>query len=70
MDRQRHENGGLLNETHREKAGTAEQSTHGRMGLGTACEKEISRMKKISIDGSEEKNVFGLRKTAFTEKFL
>jgi hypothetical protein len=76
MERQCRDNGGLQkllvrlqNETHRGTVGTAEQPTHGRMGLGTACKEEISRMQKISIDGSEgEGGIFGLRKTAFTEK--
>jgi hypothetical protein len=41
-------------ETHRGKVGAADQSTHGRMGLGTACKEETSRM-NISIESSGRK---------------
>jgi hypothetical protein len=46
-----------------------DQSTHGRMELGTACKAETSGMKSVSIERSEGKKlyVFGFRKT---EKFL
>jgi hypothetical protein len=43
------------------KGGAADQSGHGRMGLGTAWKKETSRMKNISIESSGGKNC------AFTE---
>jgi hypothetical protein len=35
---------------HRGKGGAADQSVHGRMGLGTACKGETSRVKNISIE--------------------
>jgi hypothetical protein len=66
-----HVNGGLRNETHRGKGGVADQLIHGRMGLGTACKEEISRVKNDSIESSGGKNyVFELKKTVFTEEFL
>jgi hypothetical protein len=52
-----------------EKRGAADQSIHGRMGLGTACKEETSRMKNVSIESSGGKNyAFGLRKTACRQK--
>jgi hypothetical protein len=43
----------------------------GRMGLGTACKGETSRMKNVSIESCGGKNyVFRLRKTVLTEKLL
>jgi hypothetical protein len=39
------------------------------MGIGTACKKETSRMKNVSIERSGGKNyVFGLRKTVYSQK--
>jgi hypothetical protein len=35
----------------------ADQLTHGRMGLGTACKKENSRMMNVSIKSSEGKKL-------------
>jgi hypothetical protein len=40
------------NGTHRGKGGTADQSIHGRMGLGTACKEETLRMRNVSIVSS------------------
>jgi hypothetical protein len=40
----------LQNGTHREKGGTADQSTHGKFGLGTVCKEETSRMRNVSIE--------------------
>jgi hypothetical protein len=49
----------------------ADQSAHGRMGLGTTCKEETSKIKNVSIEGSGRKKFsFGLRKTVFTEKLL
>jgi hypothetical protein len=31
-----------------------DQSTHGRMGLGTACKEDISRLKNVSTESSGE----------------
>jgi hypothetical protein len=42
----------LHNGTHRGKAGAADQSTQGRMGLGTARKEETSRVKNVSIESS------------------
>jgi hypothetical protein len=56
----------LQNGTHRGKGGEADQSTHGRIGLGTACKEETSRMRNVSSERSgAKKNVFGLRKTVY-----
>jgi hypothetical protein len=49
--------GRLQNGSHREQGGTADQSTHGRMGLGTAYKAETSRMKKVSIKKSGGKKL-------------
>jgi hypothetical protein len=58
----------LQNRTHRERGGAADQSTHGRIGLRTACEAETSRMKNVSIEKSGRKNYFlRLKETVFTE---
>jgi hypothetical protein len=59
----------LQNGTHRGKGGAADQSVHGRMGLGTAFKGETPRMKNVSIESSGGKNyVFGLRKTVYPQK--
>jgi hypothetical protein len=51
-----HANGGLQNGTHRGKGGgAAEQTTNGRMGLGTACKEETSRINDILIEITEGK---------------
>jgi hypothetical protein len=42
----------LQNGTHRGREAAADQSTRGRMGLGTACKAETSRMKNVSIESS------------------
>jgi hypothetical protein len=56
--------------THRGKGGAADQSIQRRMGLGTACKEETSRMKNVSIALEEKMTVFQLMKTALTDKFL
>jgi hypothetical protein len=38
--------------THGRKEGAADQSVHERVGLGTACKGETSRMKSVSIESS------------------
>jgi hypothetical protein len=44
---------------------------HGRMGLGTACKGETSRMKNVSIESYGAKKIMSrLRKTVLTEKFI
>jgi hypothetical protein len=62
----------LQNGTHRGKAGTADQSVHGRMGLGTACKEETSRIKNVLIQSSGGKKLCLLveENCVFTEKFL
>jgi hypothetical protein len=47
----------LQNGTLRGKGGPADQSIHGRMGLGTACKEEALRMKNISIESSGGKKI-------------
>jgi hypothetical protein len=42
----------LQNGTYRRKLGAADQSIHGRMGVGIARKGETSRMKTVSIEGS------------------
>jgi hypothetical protein len=60
---------GLQNGTHRGKEGAADQSAHERMRLATAWKAETSRMKNISTESSGRgKNVFGLRKIAYSQK--
>jgi hypothetical protein len=49
--------GRFQNGTHREKGGTADQSTHGRMGLGAARKAETSRMKNVSTESSGGKKL-------------
>jgi hypothetical protein len=61
----------LHNGTCRVKGGVADQSTHRRMGFGTACKEETSRMKNVLIEtsgGGEKNYVFGLRKTVYSQK--
>jgi hypothetical protein len=43
--------------THRGKWGAADQSTHGRMGLGTECKVKTSRMKNVLIKNSGGKKL-------------
>jgi L-alanine-DL-glutamate epimerase-like enolase superfamily enzyme len=50
----------LQNRTHRGKGGAADQSTHGRMGLRTACKEETLRVKNISIESSGGKTIMSL----------
>jgi hypothetical protein len=66
----------LQNGTHRGKGGAADQSIHGRMGLGTAGKGETSRMKNVSIESSggkelrlwvEENCVFSERQWVWNE---
>jgi hypothetical protein len=42
----------LQNGTHGGKGAAADQSIHGRMGLGTACKGETSRVKNVLIESS------------------
>jgi hypothetical protein len=50
----------LQNGTRREKGGTADQSTHGKLGLGTVCKEETSEMRNVLIENFEGKNyIFG-----------
>jgi hypothetical protein len=59
----------LQNGTHRGKGSPAEQSAHGRMGLGIASKEETSRMKNISFENSGGKNYdSGFRKTVYSQK--
>jgi hypothetical protein len=59
----------LQNGTHRGKRGAADQSTHGKMGLGTACKEETLRVRMFRSRDMEGKNyVFGLRKTVYSQK--
>jgi hypothetical protein len=61
----------LQNGTHRGNEDAADQSTRGRIGLGTACKAETSRMKNISVeDSGGTSHVFELRKTVYSLKFL
>jgi hypothetical protein len=51
----------LQNGTHKGKGGVADKSTHGRLGLGTTCKAETSRMENASVKSSagvEENCVF------------
>jgi hypothetical protein len=48
---------GLQNGAHRGKGDSADQSTHGRMMLGTACKAETSRMKCVSLESSGRKRL-------------
>jgi hypothetical protein len=61
----------LQNGTHRGKEGAADQSIHGRMGLGTACKAETSRTKNVSIDssGGKKKSIWVEENCDFTENF-
>jgi hypothetical protein len=47
----------LQNGTHKGKGGVADQSTHGRIGLGAAYKKETSRMKNVSVESSGGKKL-------------
>jgi hypothetical protein len=60
----------LQNGPHRGKGRAANQSTYRRIGLGTACKKETTRMKNISItrSGEKKKYVLRLRKTVYSQK--
>jgi hypothetical protein len=62
----------LQNGAHRGKGGTADQSAHGRMGLGTTCKAETLRIENASIESSAEKKyVFGFEEICvFTGKFF
>jgi hypothetical protein len=62
----------LQNGTHRGTGGAADQSIHGRMGLGTACKGETLRMKNVSIESSGGNKICLCVKEncVFTEKFL
>jgi hypothetical protein len=49
----------------------ADQSIHGRMGLGIACKEETSKIKNVSIESSGGKNCLWAQDNyVFTEKFL
>jgi hypothetical protein len=50
----------LQNESHRGRGGTADQSIHGRTGLGTACKEETLRMKNVSIENSGREKIMSL----------
>jgi hypothetical protein len=56
----------LQNGTHR-----GDQSIHGRMGLGTACKEETSRMKNVLIlsSGGRKLCVWAEESCVCTEKF-
>jgi hypothetical protein len=58
------------NGTHRGKGGAADQSIYGRMGLGTACKEETSKVKNVSIESFGGKELcFGVKGNwVFTEK--
>jgi hypothetical protein len=62
----------LQNGTHRGKGCVADQSLHGRMGLGASCKKETSRMKNISVESSGGKKIclWVEENYVFKEKFL
>jgi hypothetical protein len=62
----------LQNRTHRDKGAAADQSAHGRVGLGAARKEEISRMKNISIESSGGNKLCRWFKENYvvTEKFL
>jgi hypothetical protein len=62
----------LQNGTHRRRGGAADQSIHGRMGLGTACKEETLRMKNVSIVSSEGRKLcLWVEKDCVpTEKFI
>jgi hypothetical protein len=55
------------------KGGAADQSIHGRMGLGTVCTGESSRMKDVSIESCRRKKILCLwvvENCVATEKIL
>jgi hypothetical protein len=58
---------GLQNGTHRGKEYEEDQSTRGRMGLGTASKSETPRM-NILIESSGGRKFFGLKKTVYLQK--
>jgi hypothetical protein len=58
----------LQNGSHRGKGVAEDQSTHGRMGLGTVCKEETSRMKNVSIENWRKRVGFGLRETVCSQK--
>jgi hypothetical protein len=62
----------LQNGTHRGKEGAADPSVHGRMGLGTACEERILRMKNDSIESFGGKKLCHCveENCVFTKKFM
>jgi hypothetical protein len=62
----------LQNGTRRGKGDAANQSIHGRIGLGIACKEETSRMKNISNESSGGKKlcVWIEENCVFTEKSL
>jgi hypothetical protein len=56
--------------THRGKGGVADQSIHGRMGLGTVCKGETLRMKNVLIEsaGRKKKMLLGCGKLCIHRK--
>jgi hypothetical protein len=63
---------GLQNGTQRGKEGAADQSIHGRVGLGTACKGETLKMENVSIESSGGRKVclWVEKNCIFKEKFL
>jgi hypothetical protein len=58
----------LHHRTHRDRGGTADQSTHGRTGFGKAYKAENSRKKNVLIENCGGKNyILGLKEPVFTE---
>jgi hypothetical protein len=58
----------LQNGIHKGRGDTADQSIYERMGLGTACKGETSRMKDVSIEILGGKKLcLGLRKTVYSQ---
>jgi hypothetical protein len=62
----------LQDGTHRGKGGAADQSIHGRMGLGTVCKEEMLRMKNVSImrSGGRKLHLWVEENCVPTEKIL
>jgi hypothetical protein len=69
LARSRRAHGGLQHcwTGYRGEGGATHQAARGRMGFGTVCKAETSRVKNISIESSEGKKiyVFGFSKTVY-----
>jgi hypothetical protein len=60
----------LQNGTHRGKGGAADQSIHGRMGLGTAYKEETLKNDSMVSSGGRKSYLRVEENCVFTEKFI